>query len=290
MDFDQSAIIEQRILNSILHSDYDDLEELIEQHPQHIGRIGICGESPCHIAIYKSDKKLLSMLLTIGDVDPNIANQNGNNLVHLAALLGLFEFVELLYGTKKCNLRSRNNLNQTPYDISNCSVDDSIVFVCRLFAEYKYHHDSNEQQTQSMLVDIAMGRKRIAVYLCDKMKLDYDSLVSGILSSSVRNMTSRHDRSRIIRGLSAGENYTTSYSELKYPQLIDRSVWTVDEVHVFQGDHSVVYKAVQSVFVNDYITNAIKVGFYNALLRRMDYQCSPQLYKLNYHLGKLSDS
>jgi hypothetical protein len=281
-------MIEQRILNSILHSDYDDLEELIEKHPQLIGRIGICGESPCHIAIYKSDMRLLSMLLSIGDVDPNIVNQNGNTLVHLAALLGLYDFVELLYGTKKCNLRSRNKLDQTPYEISNCAVDDSIVFVSRLFAEYKYHHDSNEQRTQSMLADIATGRKRIAVYLHEKMKLDHDSLVSGILSSSVRNMTARHNRSRIIRGLSAGENYSTYYGEIKYPHIIDKSEWSADELRVFHGDRSVFYKAVQSVFVNDYITNAIKVGFYNALLRRRDYQHRSQLYKLNYYLDKLT--
>ena len=288
MEAGQSVMIEQRILNSILHSDYDDLEELIDKYPQLIGRIGICGESPCHIAIYKSDMRLLSMLLSIGDVDPNIINQNGNTLVHLAALLGLYEFVELLYGTKKCNLRSRNKLHQTPYDISKCAVDDSIIFVCRLFAEYKYHHDSNEQRTQSMLVDIATGRKRIAVYLHEKMKLDHDSLVSGILSSSVRNMTTRHNRSRIIRGLNAGENYATYYGEIKYPHTIDKSEWSADEVHVFQCDRSVVYKAVQSVFVNDYITNAIKVGFYNALLRRRDYKHPPQLYKLNYYLDKIT--
>jgi len=286
MEACRSVMIEQRILNSILHSDYDDLEELIEKHPQLIGQIGICGESPCHIAIYKSDMRLLSMLLTIGDVDPNIVNQNGNTLVHLAALLGLYDFVELLYGTKKCNLRSRNKLYQTPYDISNCAVDDSIVFVCRLFAEYKYHHDSDEQRTQSMLADIATGRKRIAVYLHEKMKLDHDSLVSGILSSSVRNMTARHNRSRIIRGLSAGENYATYYGEIKYPHTIDKSEWSADELRVFHGDRSVVYKAVQSVFVNDYITNAIKVGFYNALMKRRDYQHRPQLYKLNYYLDK----
>ena len=121
------------------------------------------------------------------------------------------------------------------------------------------------------------------------MKLDHDSLVSGILASSVHNMAKRHDRSRIIRGLSGGENYATSYRAITYPRVIDRNLWTEDEVRVFHGEHSAVSRAVLSVFASDYITNAIKVGFYNAMLRKKDYRHPSQLYTLNYYMNKLGD-
>lgn len=97
-----------RILNEILglENNYDGLSEkiiLVTENNERIDEIGICGESPIHICLYKRDIKMLRILLS-GKYDPNTVNSYGETIFHIAAKLGIpfsIIFIKLAYLSKK---------------------------------------------------------------------------------------------------------------------------------------------------------------------------------------------
>ena len=93
-----------KILNQILGAGEVHHKSLLEKiniskdSNHNIDQIGICGESPIHICLYKKDFDMLSILLT-GKYDPNSVNSFGETIFHVAAKLGILLMLEQFWIT-----------------------------------------------------------------------------------------------------------------------------------------------------------------------------------------------
>jgi hypothetical protein len=256
-----SVLAGRMILNEILNSDYRDLTERIDKNPAASSLLGICGESPAHIAIYKRDQKMLIMLLNAG-TDPKLANNEGNTLVHVAAQLGYFELLQILYETGKCELILKNNEGQTALDIATSKPDKATLHVLKSFAEYR----CGEPEEKEQLLTITEGRKQCATYLAEKMVYDREQKVRNMVQSTLDANNERRNKARILRGV-GGSKYTSFYSDLSYHTDINKPAWEKVDMDFFVKHHEGIDHIVRVIFACDYINKSIRVGTHNALLR-----------------------
>jgi hypothetical protein len=256
-----SVLAGRMILNEILNSDYRDLHERIEKNPAASSLLGLCGESPAHIAIYKRDQKMLIMLLKAG-TDPKLANNEGNTLVHVAAQLGYFECVQTLYETGKCELILKNNEGQTALNIANSKPDKATLHVLKSFAEYR----CGEPEEKAQILAITEGRKQCAAYLAEKMVYDREQKVRNMVQSTLDANNDRRNKARILRGV-GGTKYTSFYSDLSYHTDINKPPWEKIDMDFFVKHHEGIDHIVRVIFACDYINKSIRVGTHNALLR-----------------------
>lgn len=248
------------ILNEILNSDYRDLSERIDKHPDAVNTIGVCGESPAHIAIYKRDVKMLKMLLDAG-TSPNIVNQAGDSLVHVTARLGFFECLQLLYETKRCELILKNKLNQTALDIAQSDVQKHSLHVLKLFAEYHYDEPSEAAQLEAAI----NGRRQCAAYLAEKMVLDREEKVRNMVQGTLDATNERRNKARILRGM-GGAKFTSFYSDLTYHTNINEAPWEDVDMQFFTGYTEGLDTVVRTVFASDYAEKSVRVGMNNVLV------------------------
>jgi hypothetical protein len=194
------------ILNEILNSDYRDLHERIDSNAGAVKEVGVCGESPAHIAIYKNDSQMLKILLDAG-ASPNMANDFGDALTHAATRLGYFPLLELLYGTGRCEFTLKNNGGMTAYDIAVSLVQESDLAVTKLFADYTAS-SADEEGTRTRVVE---GRKRCKALLAEKMEGDRREKVEEMVESTLADMKSRRRTMMALRGV-GGHKYTSYYA------------------------------------------------------------------------------
>lgn len=254
-----TAVAGRLILNEILNSDYRDLSERIEKNPDAISTVGVCGESPAHIAIYKNDAVMLKMLLDAG-TSPNLVNSGGDSLVHVAARLGYIDLLRLLYDTKKCILILKNKINQTAVDIARSEVELSNLHVLKLFAEYKYGEPNEKEQ----LFAVRLGRKKCAEFLAEKMIYDREQKVRNMVQETLDVTNDRRNKARILRGV-GGTKYTTFYTDLTYNTNINKQPWENVDMDFFVNYTEGLDKIVRAAFACDYVNKSIRVGFQNVL-------------------------
>jgi hypothetical protein len=256
-----SAQAGRLILNEILNSDYRDLQERIDKHPEATGTLGVCGESPAHIAIYKRDPKMLMMLLKAG-VNPNLVNFEGNTLVHVAAMLGYFECLQMLYETTKCLLILKNTEGQTALDVARSPADKAVLHVLKYFAEYRRGEPSEQEQLRS----ISHGRKLCADYLAEKMVYDREQKVRNMVQETLEANNSRRNKARILRGV-GGTNYTSFYADLSHHTDINKPHWEPVDMEFFLQYDEGIDHIVRTIFACDYANKSVRAGMHNVLTR-----------------------
>lgn len=262
------------ILNDILNSDYRDLAERVEKNRDAINVVGICGESPAHIAIYKNDKEMVELLLS-GGAHPNTQNSMGDTLFHIASRLGYFHLLELLYNTKMCNLMIRNKANQLAYDIARSSVERADVHSLKLYAEYQ-HGEADDAVTIEIM---KAGRIQCAKFLQEKMVFDRQEQVRAMVQSTLEDTAERRRKATIVRGVGA-KTCTSFYPDITYNMKLTREVWREDDVNFFKGYNEGIEKVVRLVFAMDYINKSFRVGIKNALIR-LDVKIENSLYPVH---------
>mmetsp|Transcript_19711 Transcript_19711/g.32944 ORF Transcript_19711/g.32944 Transcript_19711/m.32944 type:complete len:367 (+) Transcript_19711:42-1142(+) len=249
------------ILNEILNSDYRDLQERIDRNPDATSSIGMCGESPAHIAIYKNDPHMLKMLLDAG-TSPNLPNSAGNSLTHAAAQLGNIYCLKILYETHKCSLTNKNRLNQTALDISKSSVQESDLLVTKLFALY-VAEAADEVETWNRIIE---GRKECAAYLIEKMTFDRNQKVNSMVYDTLDDMKERRRKARIVRGV-GGANYSSFYADINYNKHIQQPPWEPIDLEFFAQYTEGLNIVLITTFACDYVNKSIRAGFQNAVTR-----------------------
>ena len=255
-----SALSGRMVLNEILNADHRDLSERIDKHPESVSMVGVCGESPAHIAIYKGDTKMLKMLLDAG-TSPNIVNQAGDSLVHVSARLGFFECLQLLYETKRCELILKNKLNQTALDIAQSDVQKHALHALKLFADYHFDEPSEVDQLQA-IID---GRAKCAIYLAEKMIIDRENKVSNMVKETLDATRERRNKARIMRGM-GGTKFTSFYTDLTYDTNINKPPWEKIDMNFFVGYTAGLDTVVRTVFACDFVNNSIRTGMHNVLV------------------------
>jgi len=248
------------VLNEILNADHRDLSERIDKHPESVSIVGVCGESPAHIAIYKRDTKMLKMLLDAG-TSPNIVNQAGDSLVHVTARLGFFECLQLLYETKRCELILKNKLNQTALDIAQSDVQKHALHALKLFADYHFDEPSEVDQLQA-IID---GRAKCAIYLSEKMLIDRENKVKNMVKETLDATRERRNKARIMRGM-GGTKFTSFYTDLTYDTNINKPPWEKIDMTFFVGYAAGLDTVVRTVFACDFVHNSIRTGMHNVLV------------------------
>lgn len=246
----------KKILNEILNSDFRDLSESLEKHPEAVNILGDSGESPAHIAIYKNDMRMLQMLLDAG-AEPNFCNQNNDTLVHVAARLGSLEIIKLLYETGKCNLELRNNDNLNALQIANGKLNDRDFFVTKLFR----HYDASVPVETDDIHTMKARRRECSIYLSSKMAFDGIGHVERVLDNTVEYNTSRHKARSIIRGTC--NNHTDFISQIAYPT--DEKLVSAEDRQFIENYSVGMEYITQKVFTSDFVEKSVKVGFNNAL-------------------------
>ena len=255
-----SILAGRKILNEILNSDYRDLQERIDNDNAAVSNLGMCGESPAHIAIYKSDSKMLRMLLDAG-TEPNLRNSSGETLVHVAAKLGNYECIQMLYETKKCELLLENDNKETALDVANSIVERSCLHSLKLFAEYNSYEPNEKTQIKSII----NGRKLCSIYLAEKMIFDREEKVRNMVQNTLNANNERRQKARIIRGIS-GNNYTSFYSDISYHTDIKKPAWEKIDMDFFKQYYTGIDHIVRTIFACDYVNKSIQVGYYNVLI------------------------
>ncbi|KAJ1401201.1 hypothetical protein B484DRAFT_458038 [Ochromonadaceae sp. CCMP2298] len=249
------------ILNEILNSDYRDLHERIDSNPGAVEEVGVCGESPSHIAIYKNDLQMLRILLDAG-ANPNMANDEGDALTHAAARLGYLPLLELLYETKRCKLTAKNNLGQTALDVARSQVQEADLAVTKLFATYT-SATVDEEGTRLRVVE---GRRGCAALLAQKMEIDRAEKVHNMVESTMVDMKSRRRTMMAVRG-AGGHKYTTFYADINYHKRITEVPWESIDLQFFTSYKPGLDYVLRTVFVCDFVSKSQHVGMHNALTR-----------------------
>lgn len=250
-----------KILNEALNADYDDLQERIDENRSAVNLLGICGESPVHISIYKNDIKMLKILLDSG-ADPNSCNSKGDTAFHVAARLGSLECLELLYDTKRCDLELRNGDFLTALDLASQAVVDADLFDTKLFASWS----RTGEHFSDSLPYVSAGRKRCQQYLQRRVEEDrYDSVESIVQRNKDCNID-RNRAARIVRGIS-GRNQSLYQYKLNYPENINRPDFMVPrDIAFFEDSYECIERVSRTAFVCEYINRSVLLGYHNAQL------------------------
>jgi hypothetical protein len=204
---------------------------------------------------------MLMMLLKAG-VNPNLVNSEGNTLVHVAAMLGYFECLQMLYETTNCILILKNMEGHTALDVARSPAGKAALHVLKYFAEYRRSEPSEQEQLRS----ISHGRKLCADYLAEKMVYDREQKVRNMVQEILEANNSRRNKGRILRGV-GGTNYNSFYADLSHHTDINKPRWEPVDMDFFQQYHEGIDHIVRTIFACDYANKSIRAGMHNVLTR-----------------------
>jgi len=108
--------------------------------------------TPLMLAVAKSDKCLECVkLLLQNDASPNVKDEAGNNLLHLAALNGNNAILDYLSKNLKINIFERNQKGETALNI--CQLNKNADGT-KILQQYTDEFDSSKNQAQQLLDEI----------------------------------------------------------------------------------------------------------------------------------------
>ena len=158
--------VERKVIKEVLNADKSALSEIIEANPNRLNFVSQCGECPLGIAIYKMDIGMVELLLQSG-ASVNLCNINGDTSYHIAARIGAFTILQMLYNTRRCNLLTKNKFQQLAYDIAMEVPSNADVNLLHLFGEWNTHLHLDDE-----LCELTKGRKLCSTYLLDRCNDD----------------------------------------------------------------------------------------------------------------------
>jgi hypothetical protein len=223
--------------------------------------VGLCGETAAHIATYKNDLKLLEIILRNG-FHPNTKNQKGETIMHIAARLGDLDTVKLIYGTAKCELDTLNLEELTALDLTQRSIEEKELFELRIFRTWS-RGDDNDISIDKIL----RGRKSCEIFLKEKVNIDRHARTNKILEDTVTFNKNRTIASRMIRGISADQNFR-AFTNLSYP-ISENKKKDVDDIKFFEEGwgYAVGFRLVViRIYASEFINRSLKVGYNNVIL------------------------
>lgn len=251
-------------LNEVLNGDYVHLTALLEENAP-INILGLRGEGPIHMAIYRKDFKMLEMLLKhTPRADINFKNSSGNTALHIAALLGLPKMLKHLYSVSTVEerfqlmLEIRNNEGETSYDIALKPVLDSELDLTRMYA---VSDDVSTNTLDSVRQPMIAGRRECADFLREQMKLARENKVRDSIGVLIDCNADRRKANAILRGGIAGTDAERIYSAaLDYPKALDEMAWRKRDIDFFLDYEPGVREVVVGTHSRDLVARALKSG------------------------------
>ncbi len=247
------------ILNSVLDDDVIQLKRNLAKHQQWIDFVGYSGDSPLHMAVYKQNEEMLSLLLYFG-ATPNNPNSSGDTAFHTACRIGNFKCLALLYESGRCNLEIPNYDGVLVCDLCQHQVEDCDVNLLQLYGQW----DSNfnfEEAKQNM----AIGREKCGGMssnkLCQDNALRRQYSILTMIGTNVD-----YDKSvNIIRGKGHFDDRVFK-SELKYATPTEHIPRHIIDHDRLRGDSLATEKAVTGIFAADLTERLLRTGVYGTSL------------------------
>ena len=257
-----------KTFNEVLNGDYINLQQLLEEYAP-VNILGKKGDGPIHIAVYRRDMRMLKMLLD-AKADIRFQNAAGNMALHIAAFLGLPDFVEFLYNVSSAEERFqlwldiRNNEGETAYDLAAREVEDCDLDSFRLYAA----SDVCAMSLDSMREPLSRGRRECAAFLLRQVNADRLNKVQGSISTLIDCNMVRRTSNNILRGGMAGTDAERVYSAaLDYPKALDDMAWRRTDIDFFLNYETSVREVILGTHSKDLVQRVKATAFRDACLR-----------------------
>jgi len=258
----------QNLLNEVINCDLAAVAEMLALNcPANV--LGTCGEAPLHIAIYKRDRVMLDMLLAAG-ANIMFPNRNGDTAFHVAARLGLMDFVELLYSVstdlqrKRLFLDEKNKEGFTALDIASMPV---LATELDLTRKYSSWHEETGTTLDEEAGPLQRGRTQCKAFLAKMSQVDILAKELG----SVDEMRAQNNNFQKTASVLRGAHFATSstrifYSELDYPARQDPNAWIESDKQFFLDYLPGVRKVITKLHTADFVSKTVRSGYDNAQL------------------------
>lgn len=188
------------VLNDVLNSDIISLKNrIISKGGKNVKTtdfsIGLCGESPLHIAVYKRDSSMLQIMLDEG-ASPTLHNHIGDTPMHTCARIGYFDAAVILYNTNKSLLDLKNKEGLTATDIAKRQVLDSELDLTRIYAHWDGKKDGSLEYERECII---AGRKKLCIYLEERLQHDIQVRQQNAIHLNIIDASNRNKASKIMR-------------------------------------------------------------------------------------------
>lgn len=238
------------------------LQYLDSNRLQALTNWGKCGDTPAHIAVYKDRLDVLNILLSAG-LDPHCRNSRGETVLHEAVRYGRIAMLNSLYYSsekvtkKKCDLEIKNAENQSLLDILSIEFTNNDLAYMRKYLNW--HQDDYD-----LTPDILSGREECCTFIHKMIGHNKVQRITEIEVSSLRWMIQREELRRICTGMN--QNYTITYNNnISYPSKQGVAMVNSEEKSIFERHSSKVVGIMIDVWVDNFVRNAIHLGFSKAL-------------------------
>lgn len=257
-----SASVKSKLVKEILNSDVNALCEILDANPNIVNFNSQCGESPLNIAIYKNNLNMVNVLLR-SLADPNQQNVNGDTAFHIAARIGNFALLRVLYETGICRLPIKNNLQQTALDISLLPPLMSSIHDLQLFRGWSSNDNDDDD-----FHHLCEGRKLCAEYLKEKSAYDVgcqeDSALEELI---VRNAKRQHDINMIR--FTGGAHEKNFCSTVVLPAACDSDAWsetTAKQFAINDASHLISDLVCRTVHSTDFMHRVVNTGIHHTMI------------------------
>jgi hypothetical protein len=220
--------------------------------PHAVNSLGVCGETPAHIAIYKNRKDIVQLLLQAG-AEPAQINHLGHSLLHTAVNLGLIEILQLLYNTGKCHLEALNKEGKSLLHISQTTFEDKDLITATLFSNWSSNDTQQEGDIASM---ITSGRRQCEKFLKEKILIDRASTISRQKLSIIEHMSTRALQRRWMSDSSRKVEITYTSGQ-DFPIREGMQVMNEAEKARFKQSTETVNAVVTRMFSHEHVMNSI---------------------------------
>jgi len=260
-DESEAVIGELALLKEVVNGDYMAMGDLLRQHAK-VNVLGLAGESPLHIAIYKKDSVMINMLLD-AQADVTFCNKDGDSPLHLCARLGHYPLLQLLYerapqwAKDGLFLEEQNNVNMTALDVALTPVQDIELDMCRLYLSWT---DDGINTLDSEREPLRKGRALCASFLREKMKLDRDNKT---LKCSRVLIDTQHEHRKlcsILQGRASGHHSErVYYSHFDVPAKLDVGAWNEKDKAYFDAQEKGVEEVATGRLARDFVVRVLSL-------------------------------
>ena len=259
-------------LNEVLNGDYVHLTQLLEEgYPVDV--LGVRGDGPLHIAVYRHDARMLQLLLDhIPRADINFQNVQGNTALHIAALMGLPDVLELLYSYSteqerfELLLEIKNKQGQTALDIANTPVVDTELDLTRLYAGVLEDKVASLDAVREPMI---LGRTKCADFLRWHMQQGRENKIKNSVGVLVDCNIARRKTNAILRGggIIGTDQERVYTSALDYPRALDPPrPWRKEDIQIFLNYEAGVREVVLGTHAQDLAQRVEKSAFSHVAL------------------------
>lgn len=219
--------------------------------------LGVRGEGPIHIAVYRNDVPMLLLLLNhTPRADINLRNINGDTALHIAALMGLPDILRLLYSYAtsverfQLMLELKNHRGEMSLDNAQKPVESHELDLTRLYAV-----SDNVESLDSVREVMICGRRECAEFLHHQLLEDRENKIKNSVEVLIDCSIARRKANSILRGGVVGTDDERVYSAaLDYPKALDPMAWRRADIQFFLNYEPGVREVVLGTHARDLVT------------------------------------